>query len=259
LELLGLRANLFFGPKAKLELIKRASEAAINVVVSPIYGLEAAELFKELHGVDYIQTELPIGAAASERFLTEVARSLKIAKSKLDRALGEAGRNHYLYLEPLTDLYNDMEIQRHALVVGDVNYALAVSGFLKEDLGWAPELTVIVNELTESQKESVLDFRRRFGGSDDEKIIFENRAGAIRQAAFSIWKNGEGQKYRNDRRPIFVVGSSLERSLASELGAAHLSVSYPVANRAVLTTGYSGYQGGLRLTEDLVSACVAGR
>ena len=49
------------------------------------------------------------------------------------------------------------------------------------------------------------------------------------------------------------------RELAQSLGAAHLSVSFPVANRAVLDRGYTGYSGGLRLTEDLLSAVVAGR
>jgi nitrogenase molybdenum-iron protein beta chain len=36
-------------------------------------------------------------------------------------------------------------------------------------------------------------------------------------------------------------------------------VSFPVANRAVLDRGYTGYRGGLRLIEDLISAAIAGR
>jgi nitrogenase molybdenum-iron protein beta chain len=260
LSLLGLKSNLFFGPRADLELIKKSGSAAKNIVVSPLYGLEAAELALALYGLDYVQAPLPIGAAASERFLRIVGQALKIPSTKVEAAISEASRIHYLYLEPIIDLYNDMELQRHALVVGDVNYALALSDFLIEDLGWASELVAVVNDLTESQKEAVLDFRKRLGGPySPEKLIFENRAEAIRQEAFKIWKSDEGKKYRNDRKPIFVAGSSLERTLAAQLGAAHLSLTFPVTNRAVLTTGYTGYLGGLRLTEDLVDACVSGR
>jgi nitrogenase molybdenum-iron protein beta chain len=56
-----------------------------------------------------------------------------------------------------------------------------------------------------------------------------------------------------------VLGSSLERELATTIGAAHLSVSFPVSNRAVLDRGYTGFRGGLRLTEDLIGAIVVNR
>ncbi len=55
------------------------------------------------------------------------------------------------------------------------------------------------------------------------------------------------------------MGSSLDLELDQSIGAAHLSVSFPVANRAVLDRGYTGYRGGLRLVEDLLSAIVINR
>ncbi len=65
--------------------------------------------------------------------------------------------------------------------------------------------------------------------------------------------------YTKTLTPAFVIGSSFERDLAAKLGAGHLSVSFPVANRAVLNRGYSGFDGGLTLIEDLLSAAVASR
>jgi nitrogenase molybdenum-iron protein beta chain len=59
--------------------------------------------------------------------------------------------------------------------------------------------------------------------------------------------------------PAFVLGSSLDRELAESLRAGHLSVSFPVSNRAILDRTYVGYAGGLRLVEDLVGTIVAGR
>jgi nitrogenase molybdenum-iron protein beta chain len=69
----------------------------------------------------------------------------------------------------------------------------------------------------------------------------------------------ENRKYHNAFSPAIVVGSSLDRELALELGATHLSVSFPVANRAVIDRGYTGFRGGLRLIEDLLSVIVVNR
>jgi nitrogenase molybdenum-iron protein beta chain len=255
---LGFEANVFFGPEAKLSTIKKAGGAVLNILVSGLYGLDAAELFYEIHGIQYINAPLPFGTGASERFLQIVGRALKVPKNKIKKAIEEQRARRYAYLEPIVDVYNDMEAQRHVLIVGDANYALALSDFFAEDLGWIPELAVVTNSLNPEDKEKLLAFHKEIGGPGPERLIFEHRADAIGNAAKDIW-NGNGQKYFNSRQPIFVAGSSLERALAQDLGAAHLSLSYPISNRAVLSKGFTGYFGGLELTEDLLSACIAGR
>lgn len=70
-------------------------------------------------------------------------------------------------------------------------------------------------------------------------------------------------------RGIWETAAILNRSIGDRtlIGAsgwgpfslAAQSVSFPVANRAVLDRGYTGYRGGLRLAEDLLSAIIAGR
>ncbi|WP_201779688.1 hypothetical protein [Oxobacter pfennigii] len=44
-----------------------------------------------------------------------------------------------------------------------------------------------------------------------------------------------------------------------KINAPHLSISFPVSNRTVLSRGYTGFAGGLTLIEDLLSAAVAAR
>ncbi|MDR2459331.1 MAG: hypothetical protein LBE38_00905 [Deltaproteobacteria bacterium] len=256
--LLGYEANVLFGPEANLNTIKSAAGAKKNIVVSGLYGQEAAELFSELHGVDYVEAPLPFGAAASERFLEILGQALKVPKKTLKEAVSGARERRYSYLEPLIDVYNDMEAQRHVLVVGDANYALSLADFFSEDLGWVPELVVVTNSLAKAEKEKLLAFHKKTGGQKISRLIFENRAHAIREKALEVW-NGNGKKYYDSKTPIFVAGSSLERSLASELGAGHLSLCYPVSNRAILNRGFTGHFGGLTLMEDLVSVSVAGR
>ncbi|MDR2422230.1 MAG: hypothetical protein LBE01_02500 [Deltaproteobacteria bacterium] len=258
LGLLGLRANVFFGPEASLKGLKEAGRASLNVVVSSLYGLGAAELFQEKFGVGFVNAPYPIGASTSDRFLAIVGESLRIPRAKVKKAIAAGGQRHYDYLEPLVDVYNDMEAQRHALIVGDANYALALTDFFAQDLGWIPELTVVTNDLSSESQKEILKGHLAMGGTAPGRLAFESRSGAIAREAQAIWAN-PGQKYRDSRQPVFVAGSSLERSLAAELGAAHLSLTYPVANRAILDRGYVGYSGGLRLTEDAVGAIVAGR
>jgi nitrogenase molybdenum-iron protein beta chain len=258
LGLLGLKANFFFGPTADFPSLTRAASASHNIVVSGLYGLEAAELFQNKFGVPYVQTPLPLGAAASDRFLTLVGQALKIPSRTVKKAIREAGQRHYAYLEPLVDVFNDMESQRHVLIVGEVNYALALTDFFAEDLGWIPELTVIVNQLEPESQAQVLNYHAAMGGTRPEKLIFANQSQIIAAEAKAIWEP-PATKYHLNRQPIFVAASSLERSLAQQLGGAHLSLTYPIANRAILSRGYVGYAGGLRLTEDTVSAFIAGR
>lgn len=90
-------------------------------------------------------------------------------------------------------------------------------------------------------------------------LVFETDASEVLGHFNRHWPRSKGEKYYNAFSPAFVVGSSLERELALQLGAPHLSVSFPVANRAVLDRGYTGFRGGLRLAEDLFSAVVANR
>ncbi|MDR1295977.1 MAG: hypothetical protein LBO05_01110 [Deltaproteobacteria bacterium] len=258
LALLGLEANVFFGPGAGLDSVKKAGSAALNVVVSALYGTGAAEYFQERHGTGFVRTNLPVGAEGTDRFLKIVGRALRIPARKISRVLDEASRADYDNLEPLVDVYNDMEAQRHALIVGDLNYAPALSDFFSNDLGWVPELAVVTNDLEPESQKAVLDHWRGTGGRVPERVLFEHRAGVIEEEALKIF-GGTEAKYQNRPGPVFVAGSSLERSLAARLGAGHLSLAYPVANRAVLTRGYTGYEGGLTLTEDVLDACIAGR
>lgn len=70
---------------------------------------------------------------------------------------------------------------------------------------------------------------------------FENDAGAIQQAIRS----------EDNRQRSLILGSSWERDLAKEIKADLLILSPPVAHRLILSRGYAGYDGGLRLIEDI--------
>jgi len=54
-----------------------------------------------------------------------------------------------------------------------------------------------------------------------------------------------------------ILGSGWDRDIAHELGGSHLSIAAPMTDRLVTSCSYLGYNGGLRLIEDLYSSILA--
>jgi nitrogenase molybdenum-iron protein beta chain len=242
-----------------VEGVREAGAAELNIVVSHVYGVEAAKMFEEIHGTPYLSLALPIGASASEAFLRSVAKALNISKQRLNAVLTSEKQTYFRFMEPLTDCFNDLDLQRYAVVVGDANYATALTKFLADDLGWLPELAVCTDPLEDDQKDRLSGQLKVLESHYKTHLVFETDGSRVLEHLQQKWPSPGGQKYHNALSPAFVVGSSLERELAQAIGAPHLSVSFPVANRAVLDRGYTGFRGGLRLMEDILSAVVAGR
>lgn len=258
---LDLEVNTFFTVDDSLEGIRQAGSAALNIIVSDAFGLEAAETSRETHDIPYITIPLPVGPLASSEFLKKVGAALQMDEAAVDAVVAGENRRYYRLLEPLADCFNDMDLQRYAAVVADSNYAVALTRFLADDLGWLPEAVAVTDVLTEEQQHIIAGRLSDLKSGLKPVVIFDTDTSAAGRKIKEHWASHQNQsgKYSNPLSPAFVVGSSLDRELAKDLGAAHLSVSFPVANRAVLDRGYAGYHGGLRLIEDLISAIIAGR
>lgn len=259
LEALDLEVNTFFTFRDSLDAIRQAASAELNIVVSSVYGVEAARQFEKIHGTPYIILPLPIGPAASDEFLRRVGGTLSISGSRIEDIIQRENREYYNFLEPLTECYNDLDLQRYAVVVGDANYAGALTRFLADELGWLPELVVYTDPLSDEQRTDLAEKTSRLESGLRPEVVFETDGSEVIRHLNRLRPNYGSGKYNNVFGPAFVVGSSLERELAQSLAAPHLSVCFPVANRTVLDRGYTGYRGGLRLTEDLLSAVIAGR
>ncbi len=259
LEKLGYTVNTFFGEGETLENLKNSASACLNIVASDIFGVEAARIFEEVHGIPYITVPFPVGAYGTEIFIRSVAGKLGIEQALTDRVIKRERERYYSYLERLADVYNDLDLQRYCVIVGDVNYATALSRFAADDLGWLPELVVITDILSEEQKEIVRAKFDGFASGIRPKVVFDTNTSGVKKHVNNCWPRNNGQKYYDSFSPAFVLGSAFERELAEELKAPHLSVSYPISNRVVLDRSYAGYEGALSLTEDIFSTLVGGR
>ncbi len=259
LNKLGYRVNTFFGEGETLDSLKNSAAAALNIVVSDTFGVEAAQVFEEVHGVPYLTVPFPIGDHGTTSFLRKVGNALGIANPFVEKVIEREQAHYYSYFERLADVYSDLDLQRYTVVVGDSNYTQALTRFLADDLGWLPELVVISDFLTDEQQDKV---RSNFTGYESgilPELVFDTDASNVGKYIARHWGQSSGQKYFEGFNPGFIVGSAIERDVAEKLGVPQLTVTYPMSNRVVLDRGYAGYTGALRLTEDLLSVLVGSR
>ncbi|HEY6007033.1 MAG TPA: nitrogenase component 1 [Geobacteraceae bacterium] len=256
---IGLTVNTFFTKKDTLAELRAAGDAELNIVVSPVNGVDAARVFKEVHGVDHFITDLPIGAKATAAFLREVAQRLKLDPGAVEPFLQAEKDAYYHFFNRISDSYSDLDFQRYTVIVADTTYAVALSRFASQELGWLPTLVAVTDPLEDEEKPALLE---RFAGglaNPEESVAFETDASQISARLFERWPKPDGSKYYRPFTPAFVIGSRLDKEFADSIGAGHLSVSYPISNRFVLNRGYAGYHGALHLTEDIFSVLVANR
>jgi len=256
---LGLEVNTFFGEGETLENIKDSGGASLNIVLSSVFGVQTAQLFEELHDIPYITTDLPIGAHATEDFLKKVAAKLNIISNVTDEVIKSEKKLFYSYIERLADIYNDIDLQRYAVVVGDSNYAPAITRYLSDELGWLPEVTIITDMLEDNQKEKIVSDLDGLKSGLKANVKFDLNTSAVKNSISEIWPRNRNERYYDSMAPAFIIGSVYERELASQFNLPLLTATYPLTNRVVLNAAYAGINGGLRLTEDILSILVAGR
>lgn len=259
LSQLGIKANTFFGDGETIEKIRNYGDASLTVVLSENYGIETARVFEQIHQIPYITTDLPIGASRTDAFLHKIGERLGIEPAEIEALLAKERKYYYSYIERILDIYTDLDFQRYAIISADTNYAFPLTSFLADDLGWIPHIVVIHDDIDDlRKKEYELKFKQ-LGSETKPKVVFELQAGQLLNHVRKSWKYNQNDKYIDALSPAFLVGSSLEASVAQKLGAGFLPVVFPITNRAVLDRGYTGYKGGLTLTEDIISALVSDR
>jgi nitrogenase molybdenum-iron protein beta chain len=258
LGLLGIQANTFLTPHDKLDNLKEASRAALNIVFSDVHGISPAKVFQEIHGTPWISEPLPIGPTATEDFLRRVALQFNIDSETLEWVIAEEKAHYYRFINPLTDLINDQDFQRFGVIIGNANYTYALTRFISEDLGWLPYFAAVTDQLSDEQQEVVRHRLDTIPSDYRPKLIFETDTDRITERLNEVLE-GENDPYGTPINPAFVIGSNLDRPLAAGIKAGFWGVSYPITNRIVTDQFYVGFKGGLRLATDLISVLVANR
>lgn len=259
LNKIGVKANTFFATGDTIADIRGYGNAALSVVVSPSAGLEPAERLRDKLGIPWLNAELPIGIEGTESFLRSVATALKIDTALVEKVIASEKAYYYEFLERVVDIWSDLDFQRYAVVALDSYYAHAVTRFLANDLGWVPHLTAINDIEDEADQQRYAERFNDITSDVKPQVIFERNAGLLLEHIRNSYPRNNNDRYYDPLSPLYVIGSSIEVSLADKLGAGFLSLAFPVTNRVVLNKGYVGFSGAITLLEDLLSNLVAGR
>ena len=257
LESLGLKVNTFFTPDQTFENILAASKASLNIHFSRVWGLDFERNFEEKHETPYWITDLPIGSVQTGAFLRELAEHIDLPADLLEQVIAKEEERYYNYFIKTLDLVINAQFFYYAATVTNSNYAIPLAKYLKNELGWKVD-DVFVTDLLTKVKAKKLEEAFLKAETPGELI----RETDTKQIAWQLNKRharNQGQRYFDQHGPLFIVGSSLEKYAAQDIGALTFAVSYPVVNRVITHRGYAGYNGGLNLLADLITIPVSGR
>lgn len=257
LERVGLKVNTFFTPDQTFDNILSSSKAALNIQLSHVWGTDFVKKFERIHGTPYWTTDLPIGAVATVNFLRELATQIHIDEELLEKVIKEETDNYYKYFIRTVDVITNSQFFYYGATVTNSNYAIPLAYYLSEELGWQVDDVVVtdvlsknrINRLTKAYEESALK----------GELILETDSKQIEWKLAKNHARNQGERYFDDHSPFYLLGSTVDKYAATNLGAQTLAVSYPLNNRLIANRGYAGFKGGLRLLEDIISVPLAGR
>lgn len=233
---IGLEVNTLFNDKK----IEDLSAASLNIVLSPWVGVKAAQKLKEKFGTPYLVNPLPVGVDETNLFLENVGKALGIDVSEV---IAKEEAKTYKSIEKVADFIIDFDVQVKFATITDSNYAIALNKFLVNEFGWIPSIALVSDDVPEDYRNAIKK-ELKFENTLSPEVVFESDS-------YKIWEALENES------PEFIFGSSLDKDFAAKIGAARLSIAFPVTDRIVLDRGYAGYRGAINLLEDALSGIVA--
>jgi nitrogenase molybdenum-iron protein beta chain len=248
---IGLTPNTIFGPGTDkgVSALNLVSAAEFNLLISPWVGLKNVKHLEEKFGTPFVHYPvLPIGPTETGKFLREIGEFAEIDKNKVEEVIKKHEDEYYYYIERSSDVLLETRLlPRRFITISDSIYTLGIAKFLINDMGLIPETQFITDGVSEEDEARVKSYFENFIDGIKVPVVFSNDGGFVQEEIRKI-------KFRG--RPL-ILGSAWERVLAEEVNGYQLSLSMPVSDRLVLNSTYAGYDGALRLVEDIYSLVLA--
>ncbi|HBC91689.1 MAG TPA: hydrogenase [Pelotomaculum sp.] len=242
---IGLKPNSIFGPGKGVKEINNIPKAQFNLLLSPWVGLKNVKRLKEKFATPYLHYPvLPIGPTETGRFLRTLGDYAGLDQKKIEKIIERHEDDYYYYIERTADILLETRLlPRRFVTVADSIFTLAIAKFLVNDLGLLPEKQFITDGVNPEFHEDIRKEFQNFNDGITGEVLFSSDGG---------WVQEEIRGIRFRGRPL-ILGSAWERVLGAEINAYHLSIAMPVSDRMILNRTYVGYDGALRLVEDIYS------
>ena len=203
------------------------------------------KLLEERFGTPYLHyPTLPVGAFETSRFLRTVGEFAGIDREKTERIIAEHEREYYYYIERFADVFLETRVMsKRFVVVSDAQYTLALTKFLVNDMGLFPSKQYITDGTPEKYREQLGNYLKELNYGIQAEMEFITDGYKIHEEI----RNTDFYGY-----PL-ILGSSWEKKAAADTRAHYVTISWPIIERLVINGTYVGYDGGLRLLEDIYS------
>jgi nitrogenase molybdenum-iron protein beta chain len=245
IEKLGLVPNIIFGYNKGLSNVKKIPAAQFNLLISPWVGLKNMKKMEQKLKIPYLHyPTLPIGAFETSKFLRTVGEYAGVPKEKVEAIIEEQEAYYYYYIERYADLFLETRVMsKQFTVVSDAHYALGITKFLVNDLGLFPAKQFIVDDTPKGNQEAVSSYFKDLNYGIEAEVSFETDG-------YKIHNEIKAHDYHG--YPL-ILGGYWEKEVAKQTNAHFLNVSWPVNERLIMNSYYVGYDGGLKLIEDIYS------
>jgi nitrogenase molybdenum-iron protein beta chain len=247
---LGLVPNSIFGlDRGGIEALNNVPKAQFNLLISPWVGLRNVGHLQEKFGTAYLHYPvLPIGPTETGRFLRTVGSFAGVGSEKIAKIIYAHESEYYSYIESaLEAIYQTRIVPNRFITIADSFYSLGISKFLINDMGLIPETQFITDGVAPDYQAAIIAEYANFNDGIKANVRFSNDGGWIHEAIRNIQLRG---------RPL-ILGSSWDKVLSKQVNGFHLSVSMPVGDRLVLNGSYAGYDGALKLIEDIYTEIIS--
>lgn len=242
---LGLVPNIIFGYNRGLSHVKKIPSAEFNLLISPWVGLGNMKKMEQKLKIPYLHyPTLPIGAFETSKFLRTVGEYAGMPKEKVEAIIEEQEAYYYYYIERYADLFLETRVMsKQFTVVSDAHYALGITKFLVNDLGLFPAKQFVVDDTPREYRESITSYFKDLNYGIEASVSFETDG-------FKIHNEIKSHDYHG--YPL-ILGGYWEKEVAKQTNGHFLNVSWPVNERLIMNSFYVGYDGGLKLIEDIYS------
>jgi nitrogenase molybdenum-iron protein beta chain len=249
LESIGLEAHVFFGYTAEgVAEWKDIPHAQGNLLVSPWVGLQTVNSLEETYGTPFLHyPSVPSGAAATAAFLRAVGAFMEVPSARVEEVIRKEEDRFYQYIISLADFIAEFRnnLPTELYTVADSAYAIGLSAFLVNEIGFIPKGVYITDSVPEQHYDAVT--RAAVSGSPrcEGLVRLETDGGLIQRDI--------REKLGNSKKALF-LGSSWEKALARETGNLYAFASLPLPETVIVNKTFLGFDGGLALLEDIYAA-----
>ena len=251
---LGLKVNILFGTSSKgISEWKNIPNAEFNILVSPWVGLDIVESLKQKYGTPYLHYPiLPVGAVQSSHFLRTIADFAGIPNEFVEEVIKKEEERYYEFFVDTADFFSTLQnnLPYELYASGDSLTIFGVTKYLENEVGYIPNAVFVTDNPNQKNENNLKElFKKEFPEYAD-KLFFEIDSEKIAENVIP-----ELQKTNR----ALVLGSDWEKLYTKQSGNLFQYISAPIHQQLIISKSYVGYEGGLRLLEDIYNTLFEGK